>query len=176
MGPAGLPVEERKMILDLLSQVRQRMLSPERIRTCDEEETFPEDVIRELLGPNIGLQLLFIPEEYGGLGGGARDIAAVSEEMAKICLGVATGFLAIHLGTDPILVGATDAQKEKWLTELAEGARYRRLRGHRAGGRKQSFRSEDFGHPGLGRSGHHHRIPHQRDQAVHLQRGLRRLS
>jgi alkylation response protein AidB-like acyl-CoA dehydrogenase len=109
------------MILDLLAQVRQRMLSPDRIRSCDDEETFPEDVIRELLGPNIGLQLLFIPEEYGGLGGGARDIAAVSEEMAKICLGVATGFLAIHLGTDPILVGATEAQKEKWLTELAEG-------------------------------------------------------
>lgn len=121
MGPAGLPVEERKMILDLLAQVRQRMLSPDRIRSCDEQETFPEDVIRELLGPNIGLQLLFIPEEYGGLGGGARDIAAVSEEMAKICLGVATGFLAIHLGTDPILVGATEAQKEKWLTNLAEG-------------------------------------------------------
>jgi alkylation response protein AidB-like acyl-CoA dehydrogenase len=121
VGLAGLPIEERKMILDLLSQVRQRMLSPDRIRTCDEEEIFPEEVIRELLGPNIGLQLLFIPEEFGGLGGGARDIAAVSEEMAKICLGVATGFLAIHLGTDPILMGATDAQKEKWLGRLAEG-------------------------------------------------------
>ncbi len=117
---AGLPLEERQMILDLLSQLRQRMLTPERLRTFDAEEVFPERVIREMLGPDIGLQLLFIPEEYGGLGGGARDIAAVSEELAKICLGVATGFLAIHLGTDPILVGATEAQKRKWLTKLAE--------------------------------------------------------
>jgi alkylation response protein AidB-like acyl-CoA dehydrogenase len=117
---AGLPLEERQMILDLLSQLRQRLLTPDRLRTLDAEEVFPEQVIREMLGPEIGLQLLFIPEEYGGLGGGARDIAAVSEELAKICLGVATGFLAIHLGTDPILVGATDAQKEKWLTKLAE--------------------------------------------------------
>jgi alkylation response protein AidB-like acyl-CoA dehydrogenase len=108
------------MILDLLSQLRQRLLTPDRLRTLDAEEVFPETVIREMLGPEIGLQLLFIPEEYGGLGGGARDIAAVSEELAKICLGVATGFLAIHLGTDPILVGATDPQKEKWLTKLAE--------------------------------------------------------
>ncbi|OFW58150.1 MAG: acyl-CoA dehydrogenase [Actinobacteria bacterium RBG_16_64_13] len=118
---AGLPIEDRKGILDLLSQIRQRMLTPERLRQYDKDEVFPEDVIRELLGPKIGLQLLFIPEEYGGMGGGARDIAAVSEEMAKICLGVATAFLAIHLGTDPILVGATEAQKEKWLTKLAEG-------------------------------------------------------
>jgi alkylation response protein AidB-like acyl-CoA dehydrogenase len=118
---AGLPNEERKMILDLLSEIRQRMLTPEKLRRFDEAEIFPEDAIRELLGPGIGLQLLFIPQEYGGLGGGARDMAAISEEMAKICLGVATSFLAIHLGADPILVGATDAQKEKWLTRLAEG-------------------------------------------------------
>jgi alkylation response protein AidB-like acyl-CoA dehydrogenase len=117
---AGLPVEEREMVLDLLAQIRQRMLTPEKLRAFDQEECFPEDVIRELLGPKIGLQLLFIPEEYGGMGGGARDIAAVSEEMAKICLGVATAFLAIHLGADPILVGATDEQKQEWLGRLAE--------------------------------------------------------
>ncbi len=109
------------MILSLLSQVRERMLTPENLRKWDDEEIFPEAEIRELLGPDIGLQLLFIPEEYGGMGGGARDMAAFSEEMAKICLGVATSFLAIHLGADPILVGATEDQKQKWLTKLAQG-------------------------------------------------------
>lgn len=118
---AGLAPEERQMILDLLSQIRQRMLTPEVIRRYDEDEVFPEREIRELLGPDIGLQLLFIPKEYGGLGGGARDMAALCEELGKICLGVATGFLAIHLGTDPILVGATEDQKHRWLTRLAEG-------------------------------------------------------
>jgi alkylation response protein AidB-like acyl-CoA dehydrogenase len=108
------------MVLDLLAQIRQRMLTPEKLRQWDQEEIFPEEAIRELLGPKIGLQLLFIPEEYGGMGGGARDISAISEEMAKICLGVATAFLAIHLGTDPILVGATHEQKEKWLGKLGE--------------------------------------------------------
>ena len=117
---AGLPIEERQMVLDLLTQIRQRLLTPEKLRQWDQDEIFPEEAIRELLGPKIGLQLLFIPEEYGGMGGGARDIAAVSEEMAKICLGVATAFLAIHLGTDPILVGATHEQKEIWLGKLAE--------------------------------------------------------
>jgi alkylation response protein AidB-like acyl-CoA dehydrogenase len=121
VAPAGLPLEERKMILDLIADIRQRMLTPDKLRKFDADETFPEDVIRALLGPEIGLQLLFIPEEYGGLGGGARDVAAVSEELGKICLGVATGFFAIHLGTDPILAAGTDAQKKKWLGRLAEG-------------------------------------------------------
>jgi alkylation response protein AidB-like acyl-CoA dehydrogenase len=118
---AGLPLDEREMVLDLVSQIHERMLTPEKIRAWDRDEVFPEDVIRELLSPRIGLQLLFIPEEYGGMGGGARDVAAVSEALARICLGVGTAFLAIHLGTDPILVGATHEQKEKWLGKLAAG-------------------------------------------------------
>lgn len=119
---AGLPLEDRQMILDVLAQVRERMLTPAKLREWDCDEIFPEAQIRELLGPEIGLQLLFIPEAYGGMGGGARDLAAFSEEMGKICLGVATAFLVIHLGTDPILVAATEEQKQKWLTKVAEGA------------------------------------------------------
>ncbi len=110
------------MILDLLAQIRERMFPPEVIRAYDEQEIFPEKEIRELLGPDIGLQLLFLPSEYGGLGGGARDMAVVCEELGKICLGIATAFLVVHLGTDPLLVGATEAQKKEWLTKVAEGA------------------------------------------------------
>ena len=50
----------------------------------------------------IGLHLLFIPEEYGGLGGGAYDIYRVSEVMAGIDLGIATGVLATFLGAIPL--------------------------------------------------------------------------
>ena len=117
----GLDLESRQMVVDTVRQLGKKLLSKENIRKWDKEEVFPEAEIREMLGPEIGLQLLFIPEEYGGMGGGARDCCKVTEETAKICLGVATGFFAIQLGTDPILVGATEAQKEKWLGRIAEG-------------------------------------------------------
>lgn len=117
----GLDLESREMVVDTVHQLRKRLLTKENILKWDKEEVFPEAEIREMLGPEIGLQLLFIPEAYGGMGGGARDCCKVVEEMAKICLGVATGFFAIQLGSDPILVGATEAQKEKWLGRIAEG-------------------------------------------------------
>lgn len=117
----GLDLESRQMVVDTVQQLRKKLLTKENILYWDKEEFFPEDTIREMLGPEIGLQLLFIPEEYGGMGGGARDSCAVTTETAKICLGVATAFFAIQLGTDPILVGATDVQKEKWLGRIAEG-------------------------------------------------------
>jgi alkylation response protein AidB-like acyl-CoA dehydrogenase len=117
----GLDDESREMVLETVRQLQKRLLNRDNILEWDASETFPEETIRSLLGEDIGLQLLFIPEEYGGLGGGARDCCAVTKEMSKICLGVATAFFAIQLGADPLLVGATEEQKEKWLGAIAEG-------------------------------------------------------
>ncbi|WP_373501658.1 acyl-CoA dehydrogenase [Desulfococcus sp.] len=117
----GLDEESRQMVVETVQQLRKRLLTKERVLEFDKKEIFPDEVIREMLGPDIGLQLLFIPEEYGGMGGGARDCHAVISEMCKICLGVGTGFFAVQLGADPILVGATHEQKEKWLGAIAAG-------------------------------------------------------
>jgi len=88
----GLDLESRQMIIDTVRQLRKRFLTKEKILEFDKNEIFPEDTIRELLGEDIGLQLLFIPEEYGGIGGGARDCCEVIREISNICLGIATGF------------------------------------------------------------------------------------
>ncbi len=117
----GLDSESRQMVLDTIAQLKKRLLTKDKILEFDRNEIFPEDVIREMLGPEIGLQLLMIPEAYGGMGGGARDSCAVTREMAKICLGVTTAFFAIQLGADPLIVGGTEAQKAKWLGAIAEG-------------------------------------------------------
>jgi alkylation response protein AidB-like acyl-CoA dehydrogenase len=117
----GLDDESRQMVLDVVPKIKARLLTKENILEFDRKEIFPEDIIRTLLGPDIGLQLLFIPEAYGGMGGGARDCCALTREMAGICLGVATAFFAIQLGADPLIVGGTDEQKEKWLGAIAEG-------------------------------------------------------
>ncbi len=117
----GLDLESRQMVLDTLELVRKRLLPKEKVLELDRKEEFPEDIIREMLGPDIGLQLLFIPEHYGGMGGGARDSCALTREMAKICLGVATAFFAIQLGADPIMFAGTEEQKQKWLGKIVEG-------------------------------------------------------
>ena len=117
----GLDPESRQMVLDTISQLRKRLLTKEKILEFDKSNAFPEETIRQMLGPDIGLQLLFIPEEYGGMGGGARDSFEVTREMAKICLGIGTAFFAIQLGADPILVGGTEKQKQKWLGAITDG-------------------------------------------------------
>ncbi len=118
----GLDSESLEMILTTLRRLAEKKITKADRLGWDAREEFPLNLIRELVGEEIGLHLVFLPEAYGGLGGGAKDIAKVSEEMAKIDLGVATAFLAISLGTDPIIVGCTEEQKKKWLTRIAGGA------------------------------------------------------
>jgi alkylation response protein AidB-like acyl-CoA dehydrogenase len=117
----GLDKETRQMVVDTVRQLSKRLLTKKAVLEWDRNEIFPEAAVREMLSPEIGLQLLFIPEAYGGMGGGAMDCCAVTREMSKICLGVGTAFFAIQLGSDPIIVGGTKAQKKKWLGAVAEG-------------------------------------------------------
>ncbi len=117
----GLDPESRQMVLDTIAQLKKRLLTKDKILEYDRKEIFPEETIREMLGPEIGLQLLMLPEACGGIGGGARDSCAVTREMAKICLGITTAFFAIQLGADPIIVGGTEEQKQKWLGKIAAG-------------------------------------------------------
>ncbi|MFN8470862.1 MAG: acyl-CoA dehydrogenase family protein [Anaerolineae bacterium] len=117
---AGFDADTLDMILSTLQEYAERELTPEYLLELDYKDEFPNRVLEDLYGPNVGLHLLFIPEEYGGLGGGAYDIYRVSEAMAAIDLGIATGVLATFLGTDPITVGATEEQKKLWMGRIAD--------------------------------------------------------
>ena len=120
MTNKGLDPETLQMLTGTLESFAKQHL-PFKVRLeLDETDTFPLELIKHLLGPEVALQLLFIPEEHGGLGGGAYDVYRISEAMARIDLGVATAFLAIFLGTDPIVVGATDEQRAKWMRRIGE--------------------------------------------------------
>jgi len=108
------------MVLDTIEKLEREKLPLETKLDMDRSGEFPSELIQFMLGPDIALHLIFIPEEYGGLGAGATEIAIVSERMAKMDLAIATSFLAICLGMDPIRVGATPEQRKKYITKIAE--------------------------------------------------------
>ena len=104
-----------------------------------------------MCGDDLGVQLVFIPEEYGGMGGGAFDSYRVCESMARIDIGLATSVFATFLGSDPILVGATGAEASRLAGPHRRAGHPVRLRGHRAGGGQRPRRAEDHGHAGARR-------------------------
>ncbi|MCP4606887.1 MAG: acyl-CoA dehydrogenase [Proteobacteria bacterium] len=114
-----LDTEDLEIILTTLKEFAEREMPLSKRLEWDKKDICPEEVVRQMLSPDVGLHLVFIPEEYDGMGGGAYDVYRLSSEFAKIDLGVATGMLAVALGTDPIRVGCTHEQKQKWMTRIA---------------------------------------------------------
>jgi alkylation response protein AidB-like acyl-CoA dehydrogenase len=110
-----------KLSLKSLRDFAKKKLSDEDLIALDTRDECPTEIVHHMCSPDkLGIQLLFIPEEYGGFGGGAFDVYCVCEEMARVDLGVATAVLATFLGSDPITVGATPEQKKVWLSRIAE--------------------------------------------------------
>jgi len=116
---ARLDPGDLDLIVDTLKDFTDRNTPLGKRMHWDDSDTCPADVVRAMLGPEVGLHLPFLPAEYGGMGGGAYDIYRLSCEFAQIDLGLATSMLAVALGTDPIRVGCTEAQKRKWLPRIA---------------------------------------------------------
>jgi alkylation response protein AidB-like acyl-CoA dehydrogenase len=108
------------LIVKTLKEFTDKEAPLERRLKWDEADTCPVDVVRAMLSPEVGLHLVFLPAEHGGMGGGAYDVYRLSCEFAKIDLGLATAMLAVALGTDPIRVGCTEEQKAKWITRIAD--------------------------------------------------------
>ncbi|MCK5796577.1 MAG: acyl-CoA dehydrogenase family protein, partial [Deltaproteobacteria bacterium] len=116
----GLDAETLQLTLDSLRSFVKKELSDERLLEWDEKDEFPEDVVRAIGSEELGIQLIFIPERFGGMGGGAFDVYRVCEAMGRVDLGIATGVLATFLGSDPIVYGGTEEQKARWLGAIAE--------------------------------------------------------
>jgi alkylation response protein AidB-like acyl-CoA dehydrogenase len=118
--PVGLDRDELDMVLDAISQYAHSHLSDATLREFDAADEFPESIVREMCGNGLGVSLLFISEEFGGMGGSAMDIYRVCEQLAAIDVGIATGVLATFLGSDPIMFGGTPEQQKRWMTRIAD--------------------------------------------------------
>ncbi|MFG2006794.1 acyl-CoA dehydrogenase family protein [Spirillospora sp. NPDC048911] len=116
----GLDLGTLNLMLDALDEFTGGVLPQERRLELDREDVCPEEVVRAMCGDDLGVQLVFIPEEYGGMGGGAFDSYRVCERLARIDIGLATSVFATFLGCDPILFGGTAEQKEWWLGRIVK--------------------------------------------------------
>lgn len=117
---AGIDKETLDLTIGAIREFTSGRLTDEKLLEYDAKDEFPIDVVHEMCGEGLGIHLLFIPEEFEGMGGGAFDVYRVCEEIAAIDIGVATGVLATFLGSDPIVFGATYEQKKQWMTKVAQ--------------------------------------------------------
>jgi len=85
----------------------------------DREQTYPWEVQRAI--KEAGLSGVWIPEEYGGEGGGVLDLCLVVEQFSRACGGMGVAYAVNALGSFPILLGGTEEQRRRWLPGIAAG-------------------------------------------------------
>ncbi|MBN2302634.1 MAG: acyl-CoA dehydrogenase family protein [Lentisphaerae bacterium] len=110
--------EEQIMIRDLCRQIGEEKIKPVR-EHHDETGEFPWEIMKVFA--DADLTSVFIPVEYGGMGGSCMDTVIAVEELSKYCAGIALCLFATSLGAFPIILFGSEDQKKKYLPRLAKG-------------------------------------------------------
>ncbi|NLX17960.1 MAG: acyl-CoA dehydrogenase [Desulfobulbus sp.] len=113
--------EQQQMIIDTAREITNEKIIPVRAE-LDEKNQFPREILEDIA--KADLFSIFVPEEYGGFGGGCFEIVLAMEELARGCVGVATSFAASALGIFPVMIAGSEEQKQKYLPDIASGSRW----------------------------------------------------
>jgi short-chain 2-methylacyl-CoA dehydrogenase len=111
--------EEHEALRATVAEFAQKEVAPV-IGDYYIREKFPYDLVATM--GEMGLFGLPVPEEYGGMGGDYVALCVALEELGRVDQSVAITLEAgVSLGIMPLLRFGTDAQKERWLPDLAVG-------------------------------------------------------
>ena len=110
----------QKTVKQMARTIAEEKILPVRAE-LDEKEEFPWTIIKDLA--DTDLLGVFVPEEYGGLGGGCFELCLVIEELSRVCAGVAVSYAVNSLGSFTLLEYGRQEQKRKYLPDIASGKR-----------------------------------------------------
>ncbi len=112
--------ELQTTVRDLARGIAEEKVVPVRAELDDKEE-FPWEIVKEIAAS--GLYGIAIPEEYGGIGGGAFELCLATEQFARACGGIAVTYAANFLGSDILIDNGSAEQKARFLPDIASGAK-----------------------------------------------------
>ena len=108
----------QKTVKQMARTIAEEKILPVRAE-LDEKEEFPWAIMEYLA--DTDLLRVWLPEEYGGLGGGCLELCLVTEELSRVCSGVGVSYADDALGTFTLLGYGNEEQKRKYLPDIASG-------------------------------------------------------
>ena len=113
--------DEQRLLRDTVRDFARQEVKPV-AEELDREKRFPYEIVAKL--GELGLMGIPFPQEYGGGGADTLSYVLAVEELARIDSSVCITMAAhTSLGTMPIYLWGSDAQKDEWLPRLCSGER-----------------------------------------------------
>jgi short-chain 2-methylacyl-CoA dehydrogenase len=113
--------DDHRLLRDTVREFAEQEVAPV-AEELDRTHSFPYELVRRL--GELDLMGIPFPEEYGGAGGDSLAYALVVEELTRVDSSVAITLCAhTSLGTQPIYLFGSEAQKQEWLPQLCTGER-----------------------------------------------------
>jgi alkylation response protein AidB-like acyl-CoA dehydrogenase len=110
--------EEQVLLRDSVRELVEERIAP-RAAEVDRTGEFPWDV-KDLLAAQDVLALPF-PEAHGGMGADLLTVCLAVEEIARACVTSSLILAVQELGGLPLVLAADEAQRARWLPDLAAG-------------------------------------------------------
>lgn len=111
--------ESQIMIQQMVRNFAQKELAPI-AADLDRDSSFPHEIIKKMA--ELDLFALPFSEEYGGTGDGYMGYVIAVEEISRACASTGITYAAhCSIGTAPVYLFGTEAQKKKWVTPCARG-------------------------------------------------------
>ena len=110
--------EEQVLLQNMVRRLAREKVAPGAAKR-DETGAFDWEMV-DLMREN-GLYGIDFPEEFGGSHAGMLSLAIVVEELSKVDASCGLLIADHELGSLPILLGANQAQREKYLPKLSTG-------------------------------------------------------
>ncbi|HIP31677.1 MAG TPA: acyl-CoA dehydrogenase [Crocinitomicaceae bacterium] len=115
--------EEQKMMKEAVTDFVDREIWPHKARLEKKDYALTESIMRK--AGELGLLGVAVPEAYGGLGMGFVTTLLVCDYFSGATGSIATAFGAhTGIGTMPIVLYGTEEQKQKYVPDLATGAKF----------------------------------------------------
>ncbi|MFC4688513.1 acyl-CoA dehydrogenase family protein [Epilithonimonas pallida] len=115
--------EEQKMLRDSAKEFIDKEVVPNKERFEKKDYAYTEEVMRKI--GEMGFLGIAVPEAYGGLGMGFVTTMLACDYLSGSTGSLATAYGAhTGIGTLPILLYGTEAQKQKYLPDLAAGTKF----------------------------------------------------
>lgn len=114
--------EEQSLLREMVRDFAESEIAPS-AKERDEEERFDRGLMFDKLA-ELGLTGIVFPEKYGGAGADYISYAIAVEELSRVCASTGVTLSAhLSLGSNPIYLFGSEAQKKQFLVPLAEGSK-----------------------------------------------------